>query len=178
MGLADELQKLEDLRRNGTLTEAEFAQAKAAVLTRTAAAPAPASAAPGAEKLGEHLAAVRYQNELERIDREWAMERERYMITGKHGRRYIPTVNGGIIAAVVIGAFGAVWTATSFAVTSGAPDFGGFGVARVLFPLFGVVFTVFGIGYGVQAANKATAYTQAHAAYQRRRSAVRPESYR
>lgn len=178
MSIADELKKLEDLRRNGTLTETEFAQAKATVLAQ----PAPTAAEPAGAKLDEHLAQVRYQNELERIDREWAMEREKYMITGKNGQRHVPTVGDGLGAAVIIGVFGVFWTILAFTVTNGGPDFGpDFGpppVIRIFFPLFGVAFTAFGIWSGITAAQKAEAYTRAHAAYQRRRAAVKPDDFR
>ena len=49
MNIADEIQKLEDLRRSGALNEAEFAQAKAVVLaSQHTSPPAPASAPPPA----------------------------------------------------------------------------------------------------------------------------------
>lgn len=41
MSLADELRKLQELRDAGTLTEAEFAKAKAALLAAPGGAPAP-----------------------------------------------------------------------------------------------------------------------------------------
>ena len=41
MSLADELQKLQQLHKNGGLTDEEYAQAKAALLKNSAAAPAP-----------------------------------------------------------------------------------------------------------------------------------------
>src|SRR5262249_44647773 len=47
VSIADELQKLEDLRRSGALSDTEFAQAKAALL-----AGSPASTG---EQLGQHL---------------------------------------------------------------------------------------------------------------------------
>lgn len=176
MSVADELKKLEDLRWNGTLTEAEFARAKAAVLTQLAP-PAPAADVP-AVVLGEHLAEVRYQNELERIDREWAQEREKYMITAKNGRRFIPTVGESLGGAVAVGVFGVIWTVIAFSITSASPNFGPPPAVRLLFPLFGVVAVVFGIWTGIDAANKAEEYTRAHAAYQKRRAAVKSENCR
>ena len=50
MAISDELQKLEELRRTGALSDEEFAKAKASVLTGAAqAAAAGASAAPAAQ---------------------------------------------------------------------------------------------------------------------------------
>jgi hypothetical protein len=58
MSLADELRKLQELRDAGTLTEAEFAKAKAALLAvppapASAPAPAPPRSAPRSDALGE-----------------------------------------------------------------------------------------------------------------------------
>jgi hypothetical protein len=173
MGIADELQKLEDLRRSGALSEEEFARAKAAVIA--------GSNTPSGEPLGQHLAdqlaEVRYQNELARIDREWQIEREKYMIADKYGRRHVPTAGMGLGAAVVGGVFGALWTIFAFALTSGGPDVGPFPIVKVVFPLFGVVFTVAAVGYGLHAYSKAQQYEKAHAAYQARRRNVRPDQF-
>ncbi len=178
MSLAEELQKLEGLRWNGTLTDAEFAQAKAALLAKLAQPPELPPNAAAAGKLGEQLAEVRYQNELERIDREWEMEKEQYTVAGQNGRREVPTAGAGIAAGVVIGVFGAFWTAMAVAITSGAPNVGPFALAKVFFPLFGVVFTAGGIWMGVHVYRKADAYNKAYAAYQQRRAAVNPDDFR
>src|SRR5262245_17968658 len=138
MSLADDLAKLEELRRTGALTETEFAKAKAAVLVGGAAPAGDAVAG----KLGEQLSEVRYQNELERIDREWAIEKEKYTVADKHGRRHIPTTGAGIATAAIGGVFGLFWTIMAFGITSGAPGEGPFQLAKVFFPLFGIVFTV------------------------------------
>lgn len=174
MSLADDLTKLEELRRTGALTETEFAQAKAKLL---AGETAPAGDAI-ADKLGEQLAEVRYQNELQRIDREWATEREKYMITGRYGRRHIPTAGESLVGGIVIGVFGAFWTIMAFSITSGAPDEGPFALAKVFFPLFGIAFTCFGVYMGFHAYGKAEAYNKAFAAYQARRAAVKPDDFR
>lgn len=42
------------------------------------------------EALAEQVETLKQQHELERIDREWEMEREKYLIHGKHGRVYEP----------------------------------------------------------------------------------------
>ncbi len=174
MNIADELKKLEELRWNGTLTEAEFAQAKAAILAKLTEPP-PEVKNEDTAKLASQLAEVRYQNELERIDREWEAEREKYYVVDKHGHRYIPTVAQGLGGAVVIGVFGLFWTIMAISITSGAPDFGPFAIAKVFMPLFGVVFTAVGIYLGINGANKAREYQDALAAYHRRRAAVKPE---
>lgn len=174
MSIADELQKLEELRRTGALSDQEFAQAKAALLA--------GAAGPPPEPLGQHLAEqmaeVRHQNELARIDREWEMERQQYLITDRYGARQVPTPGMGIGIAIVGGVFGLLWTVMAFAITGGAPDFGPFGVAHVVFPLLGVVFIGAAVGFGVYCYSRAQKYQRAFAAYQARRRGVRPESSR
>jgi hypothetical protein len=178
MSLADDLAKLEDLRRTGALTDAEFAQAKAKLLTGDAT-PANDSVV---EKLGEQLAETRYQNELARIDREWQMEREKYMVTAKHGRRYIPTTNMGWATAIFGGIIGAVWTIMAIVMSSAmaerrmADD--GFEVVRVLLPLIGLAVTAGAIAYGIHLIKKAEAHNKAFAAYQKRRAVAKPEDFR
>lgn len=177
MSLADELKKLEELRWNGTLTEAEFAQAKAALLAKLAEPPVDTVSEDQA-KLSAQLAEVQYQNELERLDREWELEREKYYVIGKHGHRYIPTVGQSIGGAVVIGVFGVFWTVMAVSITSGAPDFGPFAIAKIFFPLFGIVFTSVGVYLGITASKKARDYEAALAAYHRRRAALTREDFR
>jgi hypothetical protein len=173
MSLADELTKLEELRRSGALTESEFAKAKSLILNCTASSDDAVT-----EKIDEQLAEVRYQNELARLDREWEFERERYKITSRYGQRYIPTVWQSIASAVAIAVFGIFWTTMAFSITSMMPDFGPFALAGVIFPLCGLAFTSFGIFQGIHAYKKVEAYNRALAAYQRRRAAVKPEDFR
>ena len=176
MSLADEIKKLEELRWNGTLTDAEFARAKAALLAKHEA-PAEPAGAPAPAATGD-LAEIRYQNELARIDREWEMEREKYTVANKYGVRSVPTTTMGIAAAAVGGIFGIIWTIMAIAITSGAPDVGPFSVAKVIFPVIGVALTIAAIAYGIYCYNKAVAYNEAFAAYQARRAAVKSEDFR
>lgn len=167
MSLANELAKLEELRRSGALSDAEFTQAKAAILSGT---PSPSVGEQQiGERLSEQLAEVKHQNELARIDREWEAERQQYMLADRYGRRSVPTPGMGIIAGAVGGLFGAFWTIMACAITGEAPDVGPFAVAKVMFPLFGVVFTVAAIGYGIYTVTRAQKYEQALAAYKARR---------
>jgi len=78
MSLVDELTKLEELRRSGALSDAEFTKAKAALLNE---APAGRGLELG-EHLADQLAEVKYQNELAQVDREWESERQQYLIRG------------------------------------------------------------------------------------------------
>ena len=169
MSIADELTKLEELRRSGALSDEEFAQAKARLLNAPAAPEQPLG-----QHLSSQLAEVKYQNELTRIDREWEMERQQYMVRDRYGARYVPTAGLGIGTAVVGGLFGIIWTVVAANLTSNAPG-GGSGIVEVLFPLFGVLFTGAAIGYGLYAATTAQQYKRAYEAYKARRDAVRRE---
>jgi hypothetical protein len=143
MGIADELAKLEELRRSGALSESEFAQAKAAILSGSG------SDASLDQHMSEQLAEVRYQNELAQIDREWQIERERYLITNNYGLRTVPTAGLGIATALIGGVGGLLWTIFAFWLTHQGPD--GFGpppIVGIIFPLFGVLFMGVGVGYG------------------------------
>jgi hypothetical protein len=178
MSLAEEIKKLEELRWNGTLTDDEFARAKAALLARMDDAPESAKDGEASGNLAAHLAEVRYQNELARIDREWEIEKEKYMVTGKHGIRHIPTVAAGRGVSIIGGVFGLFWTLIAFSITSDAPDGGPFQFVRIFFPLFGIAFTGGAIWLGIHLARKAEEYNRALAAYQARRTAVKPEDFR
>src|SRR5437868_14334326 len=109
MSIADELGKLEELRRSGALSEAEFAQAKPVLLS----GPRADDGQQLGQDLAEQIAEVRRQNELARIDREWEAERQQYLIPYRYrtGKWQVPTTGMGIRLAVVGGVFGLLWTA-------------------------------------------------------------------
>ena len=153
MNIADELQKLQDLYHNGSLTALEFAAAKVAVLAGNATETGSESA------LHAHLEEIKHQNEIARLDREWQIQRERYMIPGRYGQRTIPNRGMSIVAGLVIAGFGVFWTVT--AASAGAPSF---------FPVFGVIFIFFGVAMSLYSFKVAGDYQQAYQSYQRRRS--------
>src|SRR5438552_12934083 len=139
MSLADDLNKLNELHFSGALSDAEFEKAKAALI----------QGSPAAEPhIAEQLADVQSQNELARIDREWEMERQGYLIRNRYGVRTVPTAGMGIGIAIVAGVFGTLWTIMAIAITGAAPDFGPLSVAKIIFPLFGVLFLLVGLGFG------------------------------
>ena len=160
MNIADELRKLQELRCDGALTDAEFAAAKAAVLANNTESSDHADSS----AFGSHLEEIKRQNEVARVDREWELERENYMITGKHGHRFLPQRGMSVIGGVFIVGFGIFWTA--MAASAG----GGVGGVFVLFPLFGVLFILMGVGMSIYSYSKATQYEQAYQRYQHRRA--------
>jgi hypothetical protein len=118
-------------------------------------------------EMSEQLAKLRQGQKLEDIDRQWQIERESYMLRGKHGSRMTPTVAGGVITMIVGGGFGLFWTFMATTITRGAP--GGVGS---FFPLFGILFTVLVIGGGIYAISKAKRLEEAERDYRRRRAAA------
>ena len=153
MSIADELAKLQDLYRRNALSEEEYAAAKAAVSDDDS----PSTGADPA--MHAHLEEMQFQNDVARLDREWELERENYMVAGRYGGRHIPSAGVSILGGVFVGAFGIFWTI--MASSMGAP---------VFFPIFGVLFVLFGIGMSIYSVTKATGYRAAHEQYRARRA--------
>jgi hypothetical protein len=152
MSMADELRKLQDLHAAGTLSDDEFAAAKATALASGQ------TDAPADRVVEGHLAEIKHQNDVAQLDREWAMERERYMVAGRYGYRYLPSRGMSLLGGIVVCGFGLLWTV--MAASMGAPAF---------FPLFGLLFILLGIGVSANAFLKAGQYEDARLRYQRRR---------
>jgi apolipoprotein N-acyltransferase len=103
-------------------------------------------------------------NELDRIDREWETERERYMITSKYGRRYVPSSGAAVVVGLFSVSMGLIWIMSSLAL---AHDLG---ALAGVFPLFGIVFVGGGAAISFYQFRKAKRYQAAFRAYQLRRS--------
>lgn len=163
MSIADEFRKLQELHRSGALTDDEFAQAKARVL-------AGQQADANAEVVREQLAQMQRQQALDRLDRDWELERERYMVTSRYGNRYPPSKAGSIIMGVAAIGFGAIWMFMAAGVGGGIGGVGGF------FPLFGVVFVLFGLAVTAYSFIRASQYDQAYRRYRHRRAMLQSGS--
>jgi hypothetical protein len=122
-------------------------------------------------EMREELERLRIDSELARVDRDWEREKESYMITGKHGHKRIPTTTGSVFGGIVIVVFGIFWTAIASSMSGGPGAFS-------FFPLFGVVFILFGLGMSIYSFSKASDYKRAERAYRRRRSSLINEKYR
>jgi len=65
-----------------------------------------------ASQMAGDLEVIQLQNDLERLDREWLMERERYLVAGKDGHKHEPGSfgwAGGALAVIM----GAIWVGIS-----------------------------------------------------------------
>jgi hypothetical protein len=113
------------------------------------------------ERMADNLRVIELQNDLARMDREWELRRESFMVTGKHGHRSLPSTVGSAMSGVVAVVFGVIWM--GFAASMGAPS---------PFVLFGLVFVGFAIFREVNGASKASAYQSAEVLHASQRTAL------
>jgi hypothetical protein len=122
--------------------------------------------------MAEDLEAIRREQEIQRLDREWALQRACFMQRDKHGNLHEPSTTGGMLGAFLGGGFGLLWTIMAFAMTSAAPSEGPFIVAKLIFPLFGIIFTIGAILTGIKSTTAAAQYEEAQKQYHGRRSSL------
>ena len=122
------------------------------------------------QELSERIDDLAAGSELAAIDREWQMERESLLIRDKHGNNHVPTKGSSLVGGVVITVFGCFWTAMAVGITSMAPSFGPFAIAKLVLPAFGLLFVGLGIYNSVSTFNKADKYERAERRYRQRRS--------
>jgi len=125
------------------------------------------------EQLSSRLDDLTTQNELAALDREWELKREDFIVSGNDGHPIIPTVASSIIGGVMITVFGSVWTAMAGSITAIFPPWGPFGIAKVAFPLFGVLFIIGGIATSIVSCSKAIKHREAERRYHRRRNELK-----
>ena len=109
------------------------------------------------DAIAAQLEEITRHNELERIDREWEQEREKYLTRHKDGRLTEPHAASGIVMAVVGAGFGIFWMVVA---------------ARVggLMSLFGLIFIGMAVFIGIRTTRMADEYAKAQAQYRRRRA--------
>lgn len=121
------------------------------------------------DELSDRLEDLTTQNAVAALDREWEFERKKHMVSTKHGEQ-IPTEAGSFGGGVVIAIFGTLWTVIAFFMTQSAPDVGPFTIVKVVFPLFGVAFVVFGVMSSMASYDKAGKFRTAEARYKKKRN--------
>lgn len=81
-------------------------------------------------RMAEDLEAIRSDTEVEQIDREWQMEREKYLEHDEHGSSSVPST-GGVVAVVIVGVIAfvlvVVWLGSFLSSTGGMGGGGPFG---------------------------------------------------
>jgi LSD1 subclass zinc finger protein len=116
-------------------------------------------------KLAGQIAHLRFQNELERIDREWEYEREGYLVKQKDGSLVEPSRASAIFFGVIFAIIGLIEIVITIA-AGGWP-----------FAVFGVVIALIGFGSAVSGARAADAFKRARARYRRERSSLNVEDF-
>ncbi|HEY1016867.1 MAG TPA: SHOCT domain-containing protein [Herpetosiphonaceae bacterium] len=162
MSIADEISRLNDLRNRGALSNEEFELAKARLLGQGAPQQAGGFASQGGGFAPQDGAMYA---ELDRIDREWQLERERYMTISRHHGRVVPSVAGSLIGGIGALMGGVIWITTTLNVP-------GRGFLPPFFPWMGLLFVALGLWIGVGGVLKALAYQKAERAWQERRGAA------
>jgi len=162
--IAEELQKLEELRRSGSLTEEGFAKAKARALAASATF---STGEQAMQQLSAQLAEALCEKELARLDLEWEIERQKHFVRDRRrGKPKLPATRDGI-NFIAAGVFCALIAAIPFAFSPvGCPPFWMFGI-----------FAVYFVGSGIYRYAKAKKYEKALAVYQSQRWALRAEQY-
>jgi len=130
------------------------------------------------DQMADSLGKIAHEQELERIDREWEMERAQYLVEDNKGSREIPRRGTAFLGGLMVAGFGLLWTVMAFSITSGpgfgayGNDFGPAGNIGNCFPLFGILFIAAGVLAAIMSYQKAGAYEQAQQRYQQRRAAA------
>lgn len=109
------------------------------------------------ETIAAQLEEIRRQNEVERIDREWEQEREKYMTKHKDGSRSEPNAAGGIVMGILFVGFGLFWLVMA-------------SQASAVMGLFGFVFIGFAVYSAIQNTRMADEYAKAQERYRQRRA--------
>lgn len=121
------------------------------------------------EALTDQLKELNSHQRLEALERDWQSRRLGFMMTGKNGRSYTPSKAIAIGSSIAMATFGVLWTVMAIAITSSAPNFGPFAVAKVIFPLFGLVFIGGAVFAGIKGYRMSEKLEHAQQDYQRER---------
>lgn len=118
------------------------------------------------------------EREVERIDREWAVEREKYMETVMHGQTMVdgrmsggypvkvpPTQTGSVVGGIVFAVAGIVIAVIGITLDS----FAGW-ILKGFIVIFGILFALIGIASGRSSYTRAGEYEAAEALYIKRRA--------
>ena len=162
MSFVDELERLERLRQQGLLSDAELERAKAKLLDQSG------SSLDSAEQM--QLSGLKVELVLARLDQAWKYEKERYMVQMKYGGSRFPSVFIGVINIVLgvgMGGF-LLWLRFTMYSSYGVPN----DSFSWILPLAGLFFIFGGLWAGIDECNKATEYSSREQAYHRQRDQI------
>jgi hypothetical protein len=163
MNVVEELERLQELYRNGTLTEEEFRQAKAAILAKAAEG----QSTENTQALHQQLEELQKQNAIIKIDKDWLEERTQHMWQDDFGNAREPKEWMWKFVAI----FGTIFGICMFV---SAIPVGGAAVAVA--GVFALIIIVAFAGCSAWYYSKYDRYKKAHAAYQERRAAALKET--
>jgi hypothetical protein len=163
MNIVEELERLQELYRNGTLTEEEFRRAKAAILAKAAEE----QSTENSQALHQQLEKLHKQNTILKIDKDWMEERTQHMWQDDFGNAREPKEWMWKLVAI----FGTVFGTCMFV---SAIPFGGAAVAVA--GVFALIIIVAFAGCSAWYYSKYDRYKKAYAAYQERRAAALKET--
>lgn len=128
------------------------------------------------EDLSNRVDKLTQESELRNLDRHWAKQRESLLVDPHEMASRVPPRSSAWIGGVFTTCFGVLWTVMAISMTQTAPDFGAFRVAKLIFPLFGAGFVLFGILVSLNAHRKAKEYESAERRYRQRRNKILREN--
>ena len=111
------------------------------------------------EQIAGDVETLKLQSELDRLDREWMLERDQYMVQDKHGRRHFPGKAGSILVMVLMIGFTILWMAIAAA-------------SSPLVSLFGLLFIAAAVVVFITRLHKADEYERRRRRYERRRAQI------
>ncbi len=103
-------------------------------------------------RIEDNTEVIKLQNELERVDREWMLQREHFMVRGKEGHLSVPSKTASIVGAGIMAVFGVIFAMS-------APGIG----------FVGILFTLVAVGMGIYGLSKAEQYESQHREYAAKR---------
>ena len=164
MNIVEELERLQEMYRNGTLTEEEFRQAKAAILAKAAEG----QSTENTQAVHQQSEELQKQNAILKIDKDWLEERTQHI--SDYGQVREPQEWHWKVALV----FGIIFGTCMFVVAICAAGWTaeGVGVGGVLALIFIAIFA----GGSAWYYSKYDRYKKACAAYQERRAAALKET--
>jgi hypothetical protein len=110
------------------------------------------------DAIAEQLAEIQRHNEVERIDREWELEKQQWMTVGKDGSKSEPNADASMFGAVIMVVFGILWMMFAAGIGGGA------------FALFGLLFIGAAVFMGRTGVEKAKSFEAAEARWRKRRA--------
>jgi hypothetical protein len=116
-------------------------------------------------EISQDLQTIKAQNEIERLDREWQVERDQLLIHRKDGRTAEPSVAGTIGSSLMLALIGLVWFIGSTSMSRGGMNHG----ISSLFPILGLGLMGFSLVALIRGLQKARDFDFQRSTYEARR---------